>query len=205
MVLSSSVYAIQILSNVTRPYTPKNITDCRPQCMNLNSRSEGWYYSCNKTFIKYANCQHCGPACMNARNYFEGWYDSCTGLSIVLADCNKTVKKDNQTIVILQNTGDTRATTTTTLAPQPTTTTVPAECQPTCIRKTPKMKGWFNPCTGRLLRQSSCSHCRPICLTGPGTEGWYDGCNGNFIMPADCGPKQAADSYIKCQQVAAYI
>ncbi|MFH1125605.1 MAG: hypothetical protein V1703_00635 [Candidatus Altiarchaeota archaeon] len=212
ILLSTIAVSIQILSTTTKPYVPQNqTTDCRPACMNKNSYSEGWYYSCNNTFIKYSQCQYCGMACMNARNQFEGWYDTCTGLPIVYADCNKTVAKTTQTLIIIVNTAKTTTTTTTipvkvisiqwgdtstkealgsstttTTTVTTTTTTIPSNCKPVCIRKTPQLKGWFDPCTGKLVKQAMCSHCKPLCLPNKTIEGWYDDCNGKFITPADC-------------------
>jgi hypothetical protein len=177
ILLAVSVSGFQILSTTTRNVvTVINNTDCKPSCMNLGSYAEGWYYSCNKSFIKYAKCRYCNLACMNPRNIYEGLYDSCTGLPVVYNDCNKTVAR----------TTTTKPTTTVATSRISTTSTTLTECYPVCLRKTPQLKGWFNSCTGNLIRQASCSSCNPVCLSNKKTEGWYDGCNSKFIMAAYC-------------------
>ena len=197
LLLSTIASAIQILSEVTRPVMPKNITDCRPACLNKNSYQEGWYYYCNNTFIKYAKCIDCGPACMNARNVFEGWYDTCSGLLIKLADCNTTVQK---TYALQLFTTTTRVTTITTS--MSFTTTTPSWL--TTMVGAPQSGASYGTTVG--APQSGASYgttvgpsygtttttipqygCQPVCLKKtPALKGWFDSCTGNFLKRAYC-------------------
>lgn len=66
---------------------------CRPVCLFIGTRSEGWYDACPDTadvpaLIRYAFCADCPPVCRACGSKSEGWYDSCTGELIKYADCD---------------------------------------------------------------------------------------------------------------------
>jgi hypothetical protein len=66
---------------------------CRPVCLFIGTRSEGWYDPCTDTgdkpgLIRWAFCGDCRAECRNCGSKSEGWYDSCTGELIEYADCD---------------------------------------------------------------------------------------------------------------------
>jgi len=63
--------------------------DCRPVCLHIGTRSEGWYNGCTGELIEYAFCADCEPVCRLCGSKSEGWYDSCTGELIVWESCCK--------------------------------------------------------------------------------------------------------------------
>jgi len=60
---------------------------CKPICDAIGTRSEGWYDSCTKERIKWANCQGCEAICKEVGTESEGWYNSCSGELIQYGKC----------------------------------------------------------------------------------------------------------------------
>jgi hypothetical protein len=52
--------------------------DCRPVCMAIGTRSEGWYDSCTGKLITYAFCKDCEAECRACGSKSHGWWDTCT-------------------------------------------------------------------------------------------------------------------------------
>lgn len=75
---------------------------CKPVCMGIGTRSEGWYNSCTRKLIKYERCGlitptlakstptpavSCKPICDAVGTKSEGWYNSCTKKLINYDQC----------------------------------------------------------------------------------------------------------------------
>ncbi|HAK93667.1 MAG TPA: hypothetical protein DCM87_01330 [Planctomycetes bacterium] len=68
-------------------------SSCRPVCLFIGTRSEGWYDVCGDaadapTLISYAFCAGCLPECRACGSKGEGWYDTCSGEIIKWTDCD---------------------------------------------------------------------------------------------------------------------
>ncbi|MBN1418883.1 MAG: dockerin type I repeat-containing protein [Planctomycetes bacterium] len=61
--------------------------DCRPVCLHIGTRSEGWYDGCTGELFQWAFCADCEPICRLCGSKSEGWYDSCTGELITWDSC----------------------------------------------------------------------------------------------------------------------
>jgi hypothetical protein len=48
-------------------------------------------------------------------------------------------------------------------------------------------EGWYDTCTGKLIRYALCAECVPECRAcGSKSEGWYDSCDDSLILYAKC-------------------
>jgi hypothetical protein len=62
-----------------------------------------------------------------------------------------------------------------------------SNCPPVCGAIGTRSEGWYNSCTGELLRWDQCAFCDPVCRAcGSKSEGWYDSCTGDLIAWGDC-------------------
>ena len=65
--------------------------ECRPVCLYLGTRSEGWYDSCTGALIEWTFCSEDDVAhqsvCMHIATDSEGWYDETTGELILWDYC----------------------------------------------------------------------------------------------------------------------
>jgi len=65
--------------------------DCRPVCLYIGTRSEGWYDSCSGALIDWAFCSDNDAAhesvCLHIATDSEGWYDETTGELILWDYC----------------------------------------------------------------------------------------------------------------------
>ncbi|MGQ9589534.1 MAG: dockerin type I repeat-containing protein [Planctomycetota bacterium] len=60
-------------------------------------------------------------------------------------------------------------------------------CRPVCGAIGSRSEGWYDSCTGKLIRWDFCGLCEPVCRhCGSKSEGWYDSCTGELIQWADC-------------------
>ena len=50
---------------------------CQPQCLNIGTRSEGWYDGCTGELINWSFCGGCVAECSEVGSQSEGWYSSC--------------------------------------------------------------------------------------------------------------------------------
>jgi hypothetical protein len=65
--------------------------ECRPVCLYLGTRSEGWYDSCTGALIEWTFCSDSDVAhrsvCLHIATDSEGWYDEATGELILWDYC----------------------------------------------------------------------------------------------------------------------
>ena len=60
-------------------------------------------------------------------------------------------------------------------------------CRPVCKNIDTRSEGWYNSCTGKLIKYAQCVNCVAICKNiGTINEGWYDSCTGELIEHAKC-------------------
>jgi hypothetical protein len=58
----------------------------------------------------------------------------------------------------------------------------PIKCVPICDKIGSRSEGWYDPCTGKLLRWAFCAECAPECRPfREGIDAWYDSCTGELI------------------------
>ncbi len=64
---------------------------------------------------------------------------------------------------------------------------VSAQCQPFCDKIGTRTEGWYDSCTGELIKLGACRGCSAVCER-PGTdvEGWYSSCDGSLIKYDRC-------------------
>ena len=68
-------------------------------------------------------------------------------------------------------------------APAPQT-----RCKPVCKAIGTSSEGWYDSCTGKLIKYANCRGCEAVCKNvGTRSEGWYSSCNGELIVYARCG------------------
>jgi len=60
-------------------------------------------------------------------------------------------------------------------------------CWPVCGAIGSRSEGWYDSCTGELIRWANCADCVAECRYCPSkSEGWYDSCTGELIRWDDC-------------------
>jgi hypothetical protein len=58
----------------------------------------------------------------------------------------------------------------------------PIECAPVCDAIGTRSEGWYDPCTGKLLRWALCAECEAECRPfRPDLDAWYDSCTDELI------------------------
>ncbi len=61
------------------------------------------------------------------------------------------------------------------------------DCWPVCGAIGSRSEGWYDSCTGELIRWANCADCQAECRYCPSkSEGWYDSCTGELIRWDDC-------------------
>ncbi|RLG60228.1 MAG: hypothetical protein DRN95_00185 [Candidatus Hydrothermarchaeota archaeon] len=66
-------------------------------------------------------------------------------------------------------------------------------CKPFCDKIGTRSEGWYDSCTGRLIKYDSCSRCEAICKEiGTRNEGWYSSCDNSLILLTSCEESSSA-------------
>ncbi|MBI5525027.1 MAG: hypothetical protein HY897_01750 [Deltaproteobacteria bacterium] len=79
----------------------------------------------------------------------------------------------------------------------------PGACQPECQAVGSFSEGWYDPCSGQLIRYALCSQCASECREiGSKSEGWYDTCGSLLIIYAACAPSWTCKDHPETQCVA---
>lgn len=64
-------------------------------------------------------------------------------------------------------------------------------CDPVCKHVGEANEGWYDGCSGALVREEACGGCQPVCRAiGTRSEGWYTSCGGGLIGWAMCSPQR---------------
>lgn len=60
-------------------------------------------------------------------------------------------------------------------------------CKPICDKIGTRSEGWYDSCSGRLIKYDTCSGCEAICNeVGTRNEGWYSSCDNSTIVVVSC-------------------
>ncbi len=60
-------------------------------------------------------------------------------------------------------------------------------CKPVCREIGTRSEGWYDSCTGKLIKYDLCSRCEAVCKEiGTRGEGWYSSCDGSVIWLTTC-------------------
>jgi hypothetical protein len=77
-------------------------------------------------------------------------------------------------------------------------------CKPICDKIGTRSEGWYDSCSGKLIKYDSCGRCEAVCKEiGTRSEGWYSSCDGSTIWlttceeRAVCTDSDGANIYIK--------
>ena len=61
------------------------------------------------------------------------------------------------------------------------------KCTPECEAIGTKSEGWYDSCTGKLIKWDNCDGCFAVCkAVGTRSEGWYSSCDGELITWDNC-------------------
>jgi C1A family cysteine protease len=62
-----------------------------------------------------------------------------------------------------------------------------AQCEPFCDKIGTRAEGWYDSCTGELIKYDLCSGCTAVCREiGTREEGWYSSCDLSLIKLEKC-------------------
>ncbi|MBW2991408.1 hypothetical protein KY348_06940 [Candidatus Woesearchaeota archaeon] len=80
-------------------------------------------------------------------------------------------------------------------------------CTPVCKAMGSRSEGWYDSCTGELIKYDNCA-CVAVCKGGVGGgygtvrhEGYYSSCTGELILRTDCSVKEPIKVEIKKKEV----
>lgn len=74
-------------------------------------------------------------------------------------------------------------------------------CIPKCENVGTSDEGWYDSCTGDLIRQDNCV-CFPVCRgLGSGREGYYSSCTGELIIAGRCSSEEPISVRIREREV----
>ncbi len=166
----------------------------RPVCKNMGTSEEGWYDSSSGDLIRLEKCSNCYAFCEAIGSKGEGWYAHCSddfSKSTLLkweicspqrncidnpvsecpiqecgADWGEYICKDGSTFNMCD---------------------CILKCEPYCDKIGTESEGWYDPCTGKVIKYAECKDCSIKCdKIGTKSEGWYSSCTG-LVAWADCG------------------
>lgn len=158
---------------------------CRPVCSDPGDGSTAWVDPCTGQKVSDRSCTVGRvPTCTFIGTRSEGWYDG-EGL-VSWAACGPVRTCDP---AAADACASTRCTTADAAFPWtcPDGTPMPfcacdvpaAKCPPECRAAGTKSEGWYDACTGALLKYDTCDGCTAGCdKVGSKSEGWYSSCNG---------------------------
>lgn len=177
------------------PWCDCILPKCQPVCKNIGSNSEGWYDSCDGSLLLSGKCAGCKSLCGGIGTKSEGWVAFCGSdfTKIIKYDmcaprfeCKEGVEQScNQKKCTVGQyadftcKGDEKV--------KLCECDVPgAYCPPICKNMDTANEGWYDSCTGNLLKKTKCKDCKVSCdLIGSKSEGWYSSCDG-LIKWANC-------------------
>ncbi len=65
-------------------------------------------------------------------------------------------------------------------------------CVPECRNAGTADEGWFDSCTGKLIKALPCAGCKAACAAiGSKSEGWVESCGGTLLEWAQCAPTRS--------------
>lgn len=182
---------------------------CHPVCIADGALGEGYYDSCTTQLIKNMDCanvktpdgmvQQCPAICGAIGSKSEGWYMGCaTGGLIIWADCAPLWECPSD-VTAACGIDTCSVGTGSSFSCGSKTNDVPwcsckpqgaLHCEPVCGFAGTKSEGWYDSCTGVLIKQMSCKECGTSCdLVGTKSEGWYSTCGDGLIAWDNCGNK----------------
>jgi hypothetical protein len=179
-------------SNV--PWCECTRNDCVPECRNVGTDTEGWYDTCTGALVVQRACQSCHPFCQAIGTRSEGWSDDCGDGLIAWGQCGPRRTCDDKAPAACTTAKCTVSDASVTFA-CPDGTAVPqcacevpdGPCPPECLYAGTKSEGWYDGCSGALVRYATCRDCSMTCDNiGNKSEGWYSSCDG-LIGWAQCG------------------
>jgi len=166
------------------PWCECEAPGCEPRCERVGEAEEGWYDGCSGELIVARPCAGCEMACTAIGTRSEGWYDACEGRIAwgFCAPSRRCVESPEKACDTLDCTIDQASD-----HVCPDEGTVPfcgcevpaAACEPTCEQVGTSDEGWYDGCTGALVRLGVCALCEVTCdAIGSRSEGWYSSCDG---------------------------
>lgn len=196
-------------------YNPRKGT---PECKHGGTEREGWYYSQTGELLRLEDCEKEEGDCYSDRDcdgdeFCEfpagacGGKGECTEKPEVCAaiyapvcgcdgrtyasDCSAAAKG-----VSIKHKGECDE------EPEPV-------CKPVCRAMGSRSEGWYDSCTGDLIKYDNCA-CVAVCRGGFGfgegepkkPRGYYNSCTGTFIVEAECwDPEEPVEVDIKEKKV----
>lgn len=176
----------------TVPWCACDLPSCEPVCQHVGEPSEGWYDGCSGALVAAAPCAGCSALCQAIGSRSEGYYSSCDGALIGWAACaprRECAADPGASCATLDCTTEDRARGF--LCPDGSSAPhcacdVPASsCPAVCLHVGASNEGWYDACSGTLLRAAKCAGCTATCdAIGSKSEGWYSSCDGLIAWAA---------------------
>jgi hypothetical protein len=191
-------------------YCTCSLLKCNPECQYIGTVNEGWYDSCSYGKIKIKQCKGCFAYCDALFTKSEGWYDSCTGDLITYDSCapqffcQELPASPCSSMKCLKGKTESYFCRNQSKVPFCECNVPDSECPPGCDKIGTQEEGWYDSCSGLLMKKEKCKDCLYKCdQIGTKSEGWYSLCAG-LIQYANCATgtwKCLTNPWIQCKDV----
>jgi hypothetical protein len=197
------------------PWCECAAAECEPRCVGIGEATEGWVHGCTGALLVEGACAACQPVCRFIGTRSEGWYSSCAeGMAegLIAFDfcgprrtCGGAPEAQCADLACTVGQAATHECKDGSEVPFCACDVPAAACPPVCRATGGADEGWYDSCSGALVKSVKCAGCEVRCdAVGSRSEGWYSSCD-DLIAWAFCATgtwRCAGEPWLGCSGVA---